>query len=136
MEAVLKTSSMLIIHEKGGCQVIVGKIWEDSEEERPKEIILINEDQTESVALGYVSVDSGQSTHTGFHNDEEEIYVILKGGAVLMIGDEKKEVGPGSVAYIPRNHKHKMTSVTEEKLEYLYFANKPGKAIKDEKIQY
>jgi mannose-6-phosphate isomerase-like protein (cupin superfamily) len=72
-----------------------------------------------------VSIDNGKSTQTGFHNDEEEIYVILKGRALLMIGDEEQKVGPGSVAYVPRNQKHKMTCISDEQLEYLYFANWP-----------
>ena len=46
-----------------------------------------------------------------------------------MIGDEEKEVVPGSVAYVPKNHKHKLTCISDEKLEYLYFANWPGNAV-------
>lgn len=107
--------------------MIVKKIWEDNEIEKPHEKILIGEDQTETIALGYVSVDHGESTHQGFHDDEEEIYVILKGKALLTVGEEECEVGPGSVAYVPRNHTHQMTCVSEEKLEYLYFANWPDK---------
>lgn len=107
--------------------VLVRKIWEEGEAVRPDEKLLVNEDETETIALGYVSVDNGKSTVTGFHDDEEEIYVILKGRAILMIGDETQEVGPGSVAYVPRNHKHKMTCISEEQLEYLYFANWPGR---------
>ena len=107
--------------------MIVRKIWEDNEKVRPLEKLLVNADETETIALGYVSVENGNSTKPGFHDDEEEIYVILRGKAKLTIGDEICEVGPGSVAYVPRNHKHIMTCMSEEKLEYLYFANWPGK---------
>lgn len=105
--------------------MLVKKIWEENEKESPCEKLLIGREQTETIALGYVSVDHGESTHPGFHHDEEEIYVILKGRAILAIGEEEREVGPGSVAYVPKNHTHKMTCVSEEKLEYLYFANWP-----------
>ncbi len=107
--------------------MIVEKIWEENENENEKnhEKLLIGKDRTETIALGYVSVDHGESTHPGFHHDEEEIYVILKGKATLTIGEEECEVGPGSVAYVPRNQPHNMTCVSEEKLEYLYFANWP-----------
>lgn len=107
--------------------MIVRKIWEDGEKERPQEKLLVNPEETETIALGYVSVDNGRSTSLGFHDDEEEVYVILKGKAKLTIGDEECEVGPGSVAYVPRNHKHQMTCISGEKLEYLYFANWPDK---------
>ena len=105
--------------------MLVEKIWEGKEKERIREKLLIRKDQTETIALGYVSVEHGESTYPGLHHDEEEIYVILKGKAILMIGEEECEVGPGSVAYVPRNRTHRMTCVSEEKLEYLYFANWP-----------
>lgn len=110
--------------------MLVRKIWEECESERPAEKLLINENETETIAVGYVSVSAGQSSQTGFHDDEEEAYVILKGRAILTIGDEEREVGPGAVAYVPRNHKHRMLCISEEKLEYLYFANWPGRALK------
>lgn len=105
--------------------MLLRKIWEDNETERPAEKLLVDRSETETIALGYVSVDQGNCTVPGFHNDEEEIYVILKGRALLMIGDEKQEAGPGDVAYVPRNTRHKMQCISEEKLEYLYFANWP-----------
>lgn len=108
--------------------MILRKIQEDGELERPSEKLLVKREETETTALGYVSVDKGNSTKLGFHDDEEEIYVILKGRAILMIGDEEQEVGPGSVAYVPRNHKHRMTCISDEKLEYLYFANWPDES--------
>lgn len=110
--------------------MLVRRIWEENEEMRPDEKLLINKNETETIALGYVSVHDGQSTKIGFHDNEEEIYVILKGRANLMIGDEEITVEPGSVAYVPRNHKHRMTCISNEKLEYLYFANWPEKIIK------
>jgi len=113
---------------RNGARMLVRKIWEDWETERPQEKLLVNEEEAETIALGYVSVDNGNSTVTGFHDDEEEIYVILKGRAILMMDNEEQEVGPGSVAYVPRNTKHKMACISEEKLEYLYFANWPGRA--------
>lgn len=104
--------------------MIIRKIWED-ESESPAEKLLIERAETETIALGYVSVDNGNCTKKGFHNDEEEIYVILKGRAILVIGEEKQEVYPGCVAYVSRNTVHQMQCISEEKLEYLYFANWP-----------
>ncbi len=93
--------------------------------EKPSEEMLIQREETETIALGYVSVDSGECTDTGFHDDEEEIYVILRGRARLEIGDEETEAGPGDTVYVPRNNRHRMTCISDEKLEYLYFANWP-----------
>jgi mannose-6-phosphate isomerase-like protein (cupin superfamily) len=107
--------------------MLVRKIWEDVEVERPEEKLLVDRSEAETIALGYVSVEKENSTHLGYHDDEEEIYIILKGKALLKLGSEEVEVGPGSVAYVPRNTEHQMTCISDEKLEYLYFANWPDK---------
>ena len=100
-------------------------IWEENEIERPEEKLLVDEHEAETIALGYVSKATGEQTPVGFHDDEEEIYVILKGTAVLELGDETTDVRSGDVVYVPRNTRHQMTCTSEEKFEYLYFANWP-----------
>ncbi len=105
--------------------MLVRKIWEEEQAAGPTNKLLVKREETETIALGYVQVESGNSTNADIHDDEEEIYVILKGRAVLMVGDEKQEVGPGMVAYVPRNKKQNMTCISEENREYLYFANWP-----------
>ena len=50
--------------------MLIRRIWEDNEKERPREKLLINREEAETIALGYVSVDHGNSTATGFHDDE------------------------------------------------------------------
>lgn len=103
--------------------MLVRKIWEEDQIPGAMNKLLVKREETETIALGYVQVESGNSTKIDIHDDEEEIYVILKGRAVLIVGDEKQEIGPGMVAYVPRNKKHNMTCISEENLEYLYFAN-------------
>ncbi len=105
--------------------MLLRKIWEDGEPERPPEKLLVEREETEGIALGYVSVKEGKSTQMGLHDDEEEIFVVLKGKGILSVGNEEQEVSPGSVAYIPRNRMHKVTCTSGEQLEYLYLANWP-----------
>lgn len=105
--------------------MLIRKIWEDNEKERPREKLLVTREEAETIALGYVSIRNSESTQVGFHDDEEEIYVVLKGKAILKIGDEETIVEKGSVAYVPRNKHHSMKCISNEKLEYLYFANWP-----------
>jgi mannose-6-phosphate isomerase-like protein (cupin superfamily) len=101
------------------------KIWENESTDVPREKMLIARDETERIELGYVSRLNGESTPLGFHDDEEEIYVILKGRAILKLGDEEKEVSAGDTVYVPRCTEHRMRCISDEKLEYLYFANWP-----------
>jgi mannose-6-phosphate isomerase-like protein (cupin superfamily) len=108
--------------------MILRKIRESNSDNIMKNKILIDRSETETIAMGYVSVSPGDSTDIAVHDDEEEIYLVLKGKALVMIGDEKQEIGPGMVAYVPRNKKHNLTCISEECLEYLYFANWPKNA--------
>ena len=103
--------------------MLIRKIWDESEKVARK--MLVERKEAETIAMGYVSVEKGNSTQVDTHDNEEEIYVILNGRAILMIGEEKQEVEPGMVAYVPRNKKHNMTCISDENLEYLYFANWP-----------
>lgn len=105
--------------------MLVRHIWDAPGEDKLQEKLLFDLNETETIALGRVTVQPGASTQVGFHCDEEEIYVILSGKALLMIGNERQEVGPGDVAYVPRNNQHQMVCVSQESLQYLYFANWP-----------
>lgn len=107
--------------------MILKNIYDSAAGIEEKHRLLISKAETETIALGYVSVNKGESTAEGFHNDEEEIYLVLKGSGILFLGDEKQEISEGDIAYVPKNTKHKMTCTSDEKLEYLYFANWPRK---------
>ncbi len=91
----------------------------------PDERLIYDMPETESLQLGYVSVRAGEKTSLGCHPDEEEIYLILRGRASLLLGEECADVGPGDTVYVPRNTLHQMTCISEEPLEYLYIANYP-----------
>lgn len=93
--------------------------------EMPDERMIFDLPETETVSLGYVSVQPGEKTHLGCHEDEEEIYIILGGRALLRLGDEEAELSRGDSVYVPRNTVHQMTAVSDVPLEYLYIANYP-----------
>ncbi|MBQ3791570.1 MAG: cupin domain-containing protein [Clostridia bacterium] len=100
-------------------------------DETPDEKLLYDLDETETLQLGYVSVDPGESTTLRAHPDEEEIYLILEGEARLLLGNEERIIRKGETVYVPRNTDHFMTCISPNKLEYLYIANYPdlpGKA--------
>ncbi len=108
--------------------MLIRKIWEEGQGALPRERLLVDEHEAETVALGYVSIQPGESTQEGFHEDEEEIYVVLEGRARLRLGEETAQVEKGHVVYVPRRTVHQMTCISAEPLQYLYFANWPGRA--------
>lgn len=55
----------------------------------------------------------GQSSHT-----EDEVYVVMTGRARITVGDEVRDVGPGSVVYVGATAPHRFHDITE-RLEVL-----------------
>ncbi len=51
---------------------------------------------------------------------EDEIYFVAGGTAVLRVGDEDRQVGPGSVIYVAAGVAHHFHSITEH-LQVLVF---------------
>ena len=50
----------------------------------------------------------GQSPHT-----EDEVYVVIAGRARITVGDEVREVGPGSVVYVSATVPHRFHDIVE-----------------------
>jgi mannose-6-phosphate isomerase-like protein (cupin superfamily) len=53
------------------------------------------------------------------HHAEEQVGYILSGRAVVRIGSEEKELGPGEGYLVPTGVHHTFRVVGEEALEYL-----------------
>ena len=104
---------------------MIRKIWSDEIPPFARERMLLDLPESETIAIGYVALQPGESTDIGLHDDEEEAYVVLSGKARLMLGDRFDELEKGAVVYVPRNTPHRMTCISDAPLEYLYFANYP-----------
>lgn len=68
-----------------------------------------------SVGLYVLEVGAvdGQSPHT-----EDEVYVVMTGRARVTVGEEVREVGPGSVVYVAATVAHRFHDIVE-RLELL-----------------
>ncbi|HWB08834.1 MAG TPA: cupin domain-containing protein [Pirellulales bacterium] len=61
----------------------------------------------------------GASTMPHFHPRTEEIYYVLEGSAMMRIGDEHREVGPGDAIAIPPGLEHQITNMGAVALKFL-----------------
>lgn len=68
-----------------------------------------------SIHINEGTLKGGCSTLGAMH-EATEIYYIVKGEAVLTLGDEKIDIAPGSIAYIPVGTFHRLEnkSLTED----------------------
>jgi mannose-6-phosphate isomerase-like protein (cupin superfamily) len=55
------------------------------------------------------------------HQDQEQLYVILRGTATVRVGDEIQDVQEGDTIYLPSDIPHQISNASsqEEWLEYL-----------------
>ena len=56
---------------------------------------------SENLQVNHGTLKAGCSTPGAVHEDQDEVYVVLRGGAILTLDQAQHEVGPGSVVFIP-----------------------------------
>ena len=64
-------------------------------------------------------VAPGQKLSLQFHHKRAEHWVVTKGKAIVQIGDEEFETGPGDYRYIPLGEKHRLMNIGEINLELI-----------------
>ncbi len=60
---------------------------------------------------------------------EDEIYFVISGKARLKVGDEDKDVGPGSILYVRATEEHSFFDISED-LTLLAFFGKADLSVK------
>lgn len=64
------------------------------------------------LAALHSELSAGDAAPVHVHSREDEIFLLLSGSAVVQVGDERHDVGPGGVAFLPRDvpHTYRITS--------------------------
>ena len=65
-----------------------------------------------------------------YHEDMEEIFIILKGQAKILVDGEEAEMGKGDAVVIPPGIVHEMKNAGGEDLEYLAIGISQGRGGK------
>ncbi|MDK2896702.1 MAG: hypothetical protein PWP04_822 [Candidatus Atribacteria bacterium] len=69
-------------------------------------------------ALRYFEVEPGGQTILDQHQHDHGVF-ILRGKGTVLLGEEKKEVSPGDVIYIPPGEVHQLINRGEEVFGFL-----------------
>ncbi|MBS2539252.1 cupin domain-containing protein [Catenulispora sp. NF23] len=74
--------------------------------------------------MGRFDAAEGEAPPYHMHTREDEIFLLIKGTALVWFDDQEYELSEGGVAYLPRNHPHgyRITSKTAD----LLFINTPA----------
>ena len=66
---------------------------------------------------------SQQAVHA--HADSEQTYVIVRGSGVMILGEEERAVGPGTLVFIPPKTPHAIRNDGQEPLVYVSATSPP-----------
>lgn len=60
------------------------------------------------------------------HDTEEEAFYVLSGRGIFLVGDERRELGPGDFVLVPRGTPHALARVGDEELRMLVIVSPAG----------
>ena len=72
--------------------------------------------QEDGYQVKRITVAPGQKLSLQYHHKRAEHWVVTQGRALVQIGDEEFETGPGEYRYIPLGEKHRLTNIGETEL--------------------
>jgi mannose-6-phosphate isomerase-like protein (cupin superfamily) len=56
-------------------------------------------------------------------HDEDEVYAVVAGRARLRIGEQEREVGPGSILFVRATEEHSFVEILEDITLLVFFAS-------------
>ncbi len=65
------------------------------------------------------------STDMQAPHDEDEVYFVLRGRARMRLGEEERDVGPGSLLYVSATTEHSFFEIEEDMTLLVMFAATP-----------
>jgi mannose-1-phosphate guanylyltransferase len=72
--------------------------------------------QEDGYQVKRITVAPGQKLSLQYHHKRAEHWVVTHGKAIVQIGDEEFETGPGGYRYIPLGEKHRLTNIGNDEL--------------------
>jgi quercetin dioxygenase-like cupin family protein len=88
--------------------------------------VLLDKDATEGqLTVGRFDVAEGEAPPFHVHTLEDEVFLLLKGTALVWAGEEEHELREGGIVYLPRNLPHAYR-ITSERADLLMIATPAG----------
>ncbi|GGY18541.1 cupin domain-containing protein [Streptomyces minutiscleroticus] len=88
--------------------------------------VLLDKDATEGqLTVGRFDVAKGEAPPFHLHTREDEVFMLIKGTALVWSGEEEYELREGGIVYLPRNIPHSYR-ITSERADLLMIATPGG----------
>lgn len=70
------------------------------------------------LSLGFFRFEPGQTGPKHYHENEVEIYITISGHGEVMVGNEKIDMKPGTIVYVPPKVQHQTKNTGNTDLEF------------------
>lgn len=108
--ASIKKQPLIDLHGES-CKYQV--IWQDDDHGK-----MFNTERPEGMKgftnFARLTIDPGKSNNMHTHEGIEQVYMVLKGGGTVQVGEERKEVRAGDVVFLPTDVPHGFFNTTEK----------------------
>lgn len=78
-----------------------------------------------NVAITWAEGQPGSAQPIHSHPSSDQVYVIVKGHGAMTVGDETREVGPGTAVLVPPGTGHSIRNVGEYRLVFITATSPP-----------
>jgi mannose-6-phosphate isomerase-like protein (cupin superfamily) len=113
--------------------MFVREIMESAREQRGGQTsyLLLGKGDFGSATLAITWVECGPNSQQSLHSHPgaEQAYVIVRGRGEMIVGDEREQVGPGTMIFIPPGTDHAIRNPSDETLVYVSAASPPFEPV-------
>ena len=82
-----------------------------------------------NLAVTWVEGAPGSQQPVHAHENSEQAYVIVRGSGRMILGDEERDVDPGTLVFIPPGTPHAIRNDGDEPLVYVSATSPPFPAV-------
>ncbi len=75
--------------------------------------------ETQNLAVTWVDCPPGSVQPLHEHESQEQVYVIVRGRGVMIVGDEEQEVGEGTLVAVPLRTPHAIRNDSDAPMTYI-----------------
>lgn len=80
---------------------------------------------SQNLSITWVEGEPGGEQQVHAHATNEQVYVIIRGRGLMMVGEERREVDAGTMVFIPPGTSHAIRNVGAETLIYVSATSPP-----------
>lgn len=75
---------------------------------------------SKALTMGQTTIHPGCRTTGHAHADREEVYFVIQGKGLMIVGEDRCEIGPGDAVYVPHGEFHATHNTGNTVLDYIW----------------